>query len=115
VGRGPAKSHAFFRGNIVVVLLEEVLVTGEHTLLAGGHDDSVIRLRQQRLQTMRLDLIAAVERLTDRHVTALMGDTNLRPDIASHVVVLDRPIQTQPAGATGDPGLRHRRRPPQAT
>jgi uncharacterized protein YbcI len=108
VGRGPTKAHAFFHHNIVVVVLEEVLIKAERTLLAEGDDDSVIRLRQKLLETMRPDLIAAVERLTDRHVTALIGGTEPKPDAAGHVFMLDRPIQTQPAGATGDAALRHR-------
>jgi hypothetical protein len=43
------------------------------TLVAAGHDDSVIRLRQKLLETMRLDLIAAMDRLTDRRMTAADG------------------------------------------
>jgi uncharacterized protein YbcI len=92
VGRGPTKAHAFFRGNIVVVIFENVLVRAEQTLMVQGHVESVLELRRELLETMRPDLTAAVEELTDRRVTALMGDTNLDADIASHVFVLDRPV-----------------------
>jgi uncharacterized protein YbcI len=102
VGRGPTKAHAFFHVNIVVVILEDLLVTEERTLLAGGRDSSVIRLRQEILETMRLDLIAAVERVTDRRVTALMAGTNVEPDMAAQIFVLDRPIDTQPAEDNSD-------------
>jgi uncharacterized protein YbcI len=101
VGRGPTKARAFFHDNVVVVVLEDVLVTVERTLLAAGRDDSVIRLRQEVLETMRPDLIAAVESLSMRNVTAMMGDTNLTPDMASLIFVLDRPIDIQPADPTG--------------
>jgi uncharacterized protein YbcI len=98
VGRGPTKAHAFFRGHIVVVVLENVFSAEERTLLAGGRGESVIRLRQELLEMMRRDLVAAVEELTGCGVTALMGDTSLEPDMASHVFVLDGPIQAQPPG-----------------
>ena len=83
VGRGPTKAHAFFHGSIVVVVLEDILVKAERTLLASGHDDSVIRLRQELLRTMQPDLITAVERLTDRHVTALIGGTSPKSGIGA--------------------------------
>jgi uncharacterized protein YbcI len=92
VGRGPTKAHAFFRGNIVVVVLEEVLVKAERTLLAQGLEASVIELRRELLETMRPDLTTAVEALTDRQVTTLMGDTNLDADVGCQIFVLDRPV-----------------------
>jgi uncharacterized protein YbcI len=101
LGRGPTRARAFFRGDIVVVVLEDVLVTEERTLVAGGHHDSVILVRQRLLETMRPELITAVERLTGRCVTALMSDTRPKPDMASHVFVLDRPVETRPAGSLG--------------
>ena len=96
VGRGPTKAQAFFHGSIVVVVLEDILVKAERTLLASGHHDSVIRLRQELLRTMQPDLITAVERLTDRHVTALMGGTSPKSGIGGQIFVLDQPIQTRP-------------------
>lgn len=99
VGRGPTKAHAFFHGSIVVVVLEDMLVNAERTLLASGHENSVIRLRQELLRTMQPDLIAAVERLTDRHVTALIGSTSPKSSIGAQIFVLDQPIQTRPIGA----------------
>jgi uncharacterized protein YbcI len=99
VGRGPTKAHAFFHGSIVVVVLEDILVTAERTLLASGHDDSVIRLRQELLTTMQPDLITAVERLTNRHVTALIGGTSPKSGVGAQIFVLDEPIQTWPIGS----------------
>jgi uncharacterized protein YbcI len=96
VGRGPTKAQAFFRGNIVVVILENVLVKAELTLLGRGLEASVIHLRKELLETMRPDLTAAVEGLTDRSVTTLMGDNSFHPDIASQVFVLDGPVRIPP-------------------
>jgi uncharacterized protein YbcI len=99
VGRGPTKAQAFFRGNIVVVVLEQVLAKEERTLVSSGHEDAVMALRHELLVTMKPDLMAAVETLTNCRVVAMMGDTNLKADMAGHIFVLDEPIETQSAGA----------------
>jgi uncharacterized protein YbcI len=104
VARGTGRGPWVFHGNIVVVVLEDPLVTAERTLAASGHQIRVIRLPEELLKAMRLDLIAAVERLTDREVTALMGQTNVKPAMASQIFVLGRPIHSQPVGASGDAG-----------
>jgi uncharacterized protein YbcI len=99
VGRGPTKAQAFFRGNVVVVVLEHVLAKEERTLVSSGHEDAVTALRHELLETMQPDLMAAVETLTDRRVVAMMGDTNLNADMAGQIFVLDEPIETHSAGA----------------
>jgi uncharacterized protein YbcI len=99
VGRGPTKARAFFRGNIVVVVLEEVLTQSERSLVASGRHDAVIRVREALLETMRADLIAAIETLTDRGVTALMSATHLEPDMAAEIFMLDRPVESGSADA----------------
>ena len=99
VGRGPTKAQAFFRGNIVVLVLEQVLAKEERTLVSSGHEDAVMALRHELLVTMKPDLMAAVEMLTNCRVVAMMGDTNLKADMAGHIFVLDEAIETQPAGA----------------
>lgn len=99
VGRGPTRARAFFRDNIVVLVLEDVLTRSERSLVASGRHDTVIQVREALVDTMRADLIAAVETLTDRRVTALMGATHLEPDIAAQIFVLDRPVGRGSAGA----------------
>jgi len=100
VGRGPTRARAFFRDNIVVVVLEDVLAQSERTLVASGRHDTVVRLREALLETMRADLIAAIETLTDRRVTAFMSGTHLEPDMAAEIFVLDRPVD----GGSADAG-----------
>ena len=91
-GRGPTKAQAFFRHNVVVVLLQEVMTRLERTLVARGHPDAVRQERRQLQEAMCADLIGAVERLTGCTVTAHMTDTASEENMAVHVFVLDRPV-----------------------
>src|SRR3954454_1140131 len=58
VGRGPMRARAFFRHDIVVVLLEEVMTPIERSLAAGARADAVHAIREQVTQTMRDALIS---------------------------------------------------------
>jgi uncharacterized protein YbcI len=99
VGRGPTKARAFFRDNIVDVVLEDVLTRSERSLVASGRHDTVTRVQAALLETMHADLIAAIETLTDRRVTAFMSATHLEPDMAAEIFVLDRPVERGSADA----------------
>jgi uncharacterized protein YbcI len=92
VGRGPTKAHAFYRHDVVVVVLEDILTTAERTLVAHSSRDTAMAARRAVEHAMRDDLIAAIEGLTGAHVRALMHDTQPRPDMSSLVFVLDRPV-----------------------
>ena len=91
-GRGPTKAQAFFRHNVVVVLLQDVMTRLERTLVARGHPDAVRQEREQLQEVMRADLIGAIERLTGCTVTAHMTDTASEENMAVQVFVLDRPV-----------------------
>jgi uncharacterized protein YbcI len=113
VGRGPTKARAFFRDNIVVVVLEDVLTQSERSLVASGRHDTVIRVQEALLETMSADLIAAIETLTDRRVTAFMSATHLEPDMAGEIFVLDRPVESGSAAAGRvEPAVNPRRAAP---
>jgi uncharacterized protein YbcI len=99
VGRGPTKARAFFRDNIVVVVLEDVLTRSERSLVASGRHETVIRGREALAETMRAELIAAIGTLTDRRVTAFMSATHLEPDMAVDIFVLDRPVERESTDA----------------
>jgi uncharacterized protein YbcI len=99
VGRGPTRARAFFRDTIVVVVLEDVLTRSERSLVASGRHDVVIRLQEALVETMRADLIATIEALTDRRVTAFMSATHLEPDMTAEIFVLDRPVERGSADA----------------
>lgn len=92
VGRGPAKAEAFFRGNVVVVVMEDVMTTAERSLVAEGRVEAATQVRRELQLTMQDALVAAVEGLVESRVVALMSDNNIDPDLAVEVFVLDRPV-----------------------
>jgi uncharacterized protein YbcI len=91
-GRGPTKARAFYRDDVIVVLLEEVMTQAERRLVARGQRDAVMQVREAFQNSMRADLTAAIEELTGARVRAFMGSNHLDPDLAVEVFVLDRPI-----------------------
>ena len=98
MGRGPTRARAFFRQNMVVVLLEDVFTTGERSLVADGDVDAVLELRKRFQRAMQADLTEAVEVLTGGKVVAVMADAHVDPDMAAMFFALDRPV---PNGAQG--------------
>jgi uncharacterized protein YbcI len=87
-GRGPTRARTSIRDDVVVVLLQESLLKAEHSLIEDGKADLVIEMRRSFQQTMREDLSAAVEMLTERKVIAFMSDSQLEPDYSAEVFVL---------------------------
>lgn len=100
-GRGPTRARAFFRHDVVVVVMEDALTTAEHELVAGGRAAAVLDLRKQLQELMRAELVAAVERLTGCRVLALLSDNHIDPDVAIEVFVLDRSLPDEHPGAEG--------------
>jgi uncharacterized protein YbcI len=92
VGRGPSKAQAFYRGNVLVLVLENTMTRAEQSLAASGQVTAVTQVRDAIRQTMRPGLVAIVEELTGCKVLALMSASHLDPDMASEVFVLDRPV-----------------------
>ena len=87
-GRGPTRARASIRDDVVAVLLQETLLKAEHSLIEDGKGDLVVEMRRSFQQTMRKDLIAAVEMITERKVIAFMSDSQLEPDFSIEVFVL---------------------------
>lgn len=96
VGRGPSRGHAFFRNNIVVIVMEETLTKAEHSLIDCGDQDIVMSMRRRFQSAMEVDLIGEVERLTGCKVIAFMSDSHIDPDMAAELFVLDRPVPGEP-------------------
>jgi uncharacterized protein YbcI len=92
LGRGPTKAHAFYRDNIVVVVMENNLTDAERRLAAAGDVDAVLAMRLRYQQTMRPDLVGAIERLTGLRVEAFLSGNHIGPDLAAELFVLDGPI-----------------------
>ena len=99
LGRGPARGQAFFRDNIVVVVMHETLLKAERSLIDAGRKQHVLAMRHEFQEAMEADLVAAVESLTGRRVIAFMSDSHVDPDMAAELFVLDRPVPGQEAVA----------------
>jgi uncharacterized protein YbcI len=96
-GRGPTKAKAFYRDNIVVVVLQEAMTAAERSLAASGQTDVVMDVRAAFHETMRADMVATIEHRTGCKVEALLSASHIDPDFSSEVFILDRPIAGEPA------------------
>ena len=106
MGRGPSSARAFFRENVVVVVVEQVMTAAERSLAGSGRHGGVRDVHRDLIEVMRADMTVAVEDLTNRRVTALMSDIHVESDFASLVFVLDGSIDTQ-QGDGGGPIAKH--------
>jgi uncharacterized protein YbcI len=88
-GRGPTKARTTIDGELVVVILRDSMTQGERALVQGGKDADVLRLRRAFQDNMRPDLVAVIERLTEREVQAFMSANHIRPDAAAEIFLLD--------------------------
>ena len=96
-GRGPTKARTTVDGELVVVILREAMTRGERALVQGGKCDEVLQLRRAFQDTMREELVAAVERLTERSVQAFMSTNHIDPDAAAEIFLLDGEVKDGPA------------------
>jgi uncharacterized protein YbcI len=92
VGRGPRRAVAFYRDNMVVVVLQGTLTKGELSLAADGRHHAVMRIRRQFRDLMRTELVEAIEALTGCGVLAVVSDNSVEPDLAVELFVLDRSV-----------------------
>ena len=95
VGQAPAKARTFLNENLVHVLLEDTMSTTERQLAATREEEFVLAIRRKFQQTMRNDLIAAVEQLGGRKVIAFMSDNHIDPDFSVEIFVLE-PLPASP-------------------
>jgi uncharacterized protein YbcI len=89
MGRGPSHARAFYRDDVVVVMLEDTLTKPERALKARGRDDAVLDLRKVLQSAMREEFVAIVEELTGRKVRAFLSGNHLDPDLLIECFVLD--------------------------
>ena len=102
LGRGPTRARAFFRDNIVVIVLEDTMTQAERSLLTAGQDDAVLNTKSAVQHALAPYLKSAIERLTGCKVRAFMSANHLEPDLAAELFVLDRPVPGQPAEELAD-------------
>jgi uncharacterized protein YbcI len=98
-GRGPTKARATYRGNVVVVVLEQVLTQAERSLAASGRGVEALALRRGLHAVMRDELALAVSERTRCTVRAVLGDAEFATDLAVEVFVLDREVNLTPTAA----------------
>ena len=101
-GRGPTRARTTIDGDLIVVVLQDGQTKAERALVRAGKGDVVLHLRRSFQETMRDDLVAVVERLTQRTVQAFMSANHNEPDAAAEIFILD----AEPAGASATrPGV----------
>ena len=102
-GRGPTKARTDIIDDLVIVRLEGVLLKAEHKLAHVGETEAVRDMRRRFQSAMREPMVAEVERILDRKVTAFLSDQHLDPDIAVEMFLLAPPDETEAAGDDSDP------------
>jgi uncharacterized protein YbcI len=89
-GRGPTHARTTIGPDTIVVTLRDSLTKAERTLAQRGQALEVLAMRRAFQNTMRDDLIAAVERLTGRSVEAFLSDNLHEPDVAVEIFLMSR-------------------------
>ena len=87
-GRGPTKARTSISRDLVSVVMADTLTKAERQLAEDGKADLVLQIRHEFQKTMRHDLVAAVETITERKVIAFMSDNHIDPDMAVESFVL---------------------------
>jgi uncharacterized protein YbcI len=87
-GRGPTKARTHFSENLITVVVQDLLMKGERSLIRDGKQDLVLETRRAYQLTMREDYTAGIEEITGRQVIAFLSANHLDPDIAIESFVL---------------------------
>ena len=96
-GRGPTKARTAIDRDVITVVLQETMTKAERTLASNGDAQFVLDMRHRFQLAMRDDLVAAVERLSERKVIAFMSDNHIDPDMAVEIFVLEPQAETADA------------------
>jgi uncharacterized protein YbcI len=95
-GRGPNKARTTIRDNVVLCVTQNTMTKGERRLVEEGEAKAVVSIRRKFQTTMRDDLVAGIETLTNRKVLSFMSDHDADHDYAAEVFVLDGPPSGMP-------------------
>ena len=97
-GRGATRSRAFVHQDLVVCVFEDGATRAERNLVAAGKSD-LVRIQRDALQrAMGPQLVAAVERLTDRTVRTFLSGTDEEGGCSIEAFLLEpEPAATDPA------------------
>ena len=100
-GRGPTHARTTIGPDTVVVTLRNSLTKAERTLASHGQEVEVLAMRRAFQNTMREDLVEAVERITGRTVEAFLSDNLYEPDVAVEIFLLASHVDGDGDGASG--------------
>src|SRR4051812_2220733 len=84
-GRGPNRARTTVREQVVLCVTQSNMTKGERRLVEDGEGDTVVSIRRKFQTTMRDDLVAGVEMLTDCKVLSFMSDHDADHDYAAEV------------------------------
>jgi uncharacterized protein YbcI len=87
-GRGPMRARTFFNEDLITVVLQDTLTKGEMTLVDKDYQALVLLTRKTFQDVMGDDLIADVQEITGRTVTAFLSANHVDPDIGVETFVL---------------------------
>jgi uncharacterized protein YbcI len=93
-GRGPTGARTTVSDDLVVCLMRAGFTTVEQTLASAGHADTVHEVRDCIQASARASMVAAVEAVTGRAVTAFMSASHVDPDLAVEIFVLEHQSAT---------------------
>lgn len=89
-GRGPTTVRTYFNEDLVTILFQDLLTTGEKTLTKHAKHETVLEGRRALQDAMREALVAAVELATGRKVVAFLSANHLDPDVEIEGFLLER-------------------------
>jgi uncharacterized protein YbcI len=96
-GRGPTKARTYINRDAITVVLQDTLTKAERRLVSDGNAPTVLQTRAIFQEMMRGELVASVEGLTGRTVTAFMSANHIDPDMGVETFILEP--QPDPADA----------------
>jgi uncharacterized protein YbcI len=87
-GRGPTRARTTIHDDVIVCWTQDSMTKAEKRLVARGETELVESVRRKFQRTMRNDLVAGVEVLTDRTVATFLSDHDPLTDNAVEVFIL---------------------------
>jgi uncharacterized protein YbcI len=90
-GHARTTATTYINDNVVVCVLENILTSDEHMLIAAGSDGEVIDERVAFQEDTQDEFTAEIERLTARRVTAFLSANQTRPGVACELFFLEAP------------------------
>jgi len=88
-GHERTTATTYINDNVVVCVLEDILTLGEANQISDGQSAQVIDGRVAFQEGIEDEFTAAIERLTDRSVTAFLSANQTNPGVACELFFLE--------------------------